>query len=49
MKNAVKAEFKSIIPSYDEKPRIKWIFDYSTQNTIVVSRLYFTQEVTAAL
>lgn len=45
MQSALRDEFRRIIPLYDEKPRIKWIFDNSAQNTIVVSRLFFTQEV----
>ena len=45
MRAALSAEFKAIIPTYDERPRTKWIFDNSVQNTIVVSRLFFTQEV----
>jgi len=36
------------IPAYDEKPRTKWIFDYSVQNTIMVSRTFFTQDVNEA-
>ncbi len=47
MRAALSHEFKAAIPAYDEKPRIKWIFDYSVQNTIVVSRTFFTQEVRA--
>jgi dynein heavy chain len=45
MRAALSAEFKAIIPTYDERPRTKWIFESSVQNTIVVSRLFFTQEV----
>lgn len=33
---------------YDELPRTSWIFKYSAQNTIVVSRTFFTQEVNEA-
>lgn len=36
------------MPTYDEKPRTKWIFDNSVQNTVVVSRTFFSQEVNAA-
>ena len=43
MRAALSHEFKTAIPAYDEKPRSKWIFDYSVQNTIVVSRTFFTQ------
>ena len=45
MRSALSHEFKNTIPTYDEKPRIKWIFENSVQNTVVVSRLFFTQEV----
>ena len=48
MRAAIAAEFKAAIPTYDERPRSKWIFDYSCQNTIVVSRLYFTAAVDEA-
>lgn len=33
---------------YDEMPRTSWIFKYSAQNTVVVSRTFFTQEVNEA-
>lgn len=36
------------VPMYDEMPRTSWIFKYSAQNTIVVSRTFFTQEVNEA-
>lgn len=36
------------IPSYDEMPRTAWIFKYSAQNTVTVSRTFFTQEVAEA-
>jgi hypothetical protein len=36
------------IPTYDEMPRTAWIFKYSAQNTVTVSRTFFTQEVTEA-
>jgi hypothetical protein len=45
MRAALSHEFRSVIPTYDEKPRTKWIFDSSVQNTVVVSRLFYTQEV----
>ncbi|KAL4450636.1 hypothetical protein ABPG77_000992 [Micractinium sp. CCAP 211/92] len=48
MRAALSHEFKSIIPTYDERPRAKWIFENSVQNTVVVSRLFFTQEVSEA-
>ena len=48
MRAALSHEFKVAIPAYDEKPRIKWIFDYSVQNTIMVSRTFFTQDVNEA-
>lgn len=36
------------VPMYDEMPRTSWIFKYSAQNTVVVSRTFFTQEVNEA-
>lgn len=36
------------ILAYDDMPRTQWIFKYSAQNTIVVSRTFFTQEVNEA-
>lgn len=33
---------------YDELPRTSWIFKYSAQTTVVVSRTFFTQEVNEA-
>lgn len=43
MKAALTAEFRAAIPPYDEMPRTKWLFRWSAQNTIVVSRTFFTQ------
>eukprot|EP00882_Tetradesmus_deserticola_P009731 GHRQ01010278.1.p1 GENE.GHRQ01010278.1~~GHRQ01010278.1.p1 ORF type:complete len:796 (+),score=404.80 GHRQ01010278.1:482-2869(+) len=48
MKAAIQAEFKKANPMYDELPRTSWIFKYSAQNTVVVSRTFFTQEVNEA-
>ncbi|CAD7696266.1 unnamed protein product [Ostreobium quekettii] len=48
MKAALIAEFKAAIPPYDEMPRTKWLFNWSAQNTIVVTRTFFTQEVNEA-
>eukprot|EP00955_Chlamydomonas_euryale_P098700 365162-Chlamydomonas_euryale.AAC.24 len=48
MKNALIVEFKKAIPTYDEMPRTQWLYKYSVQNTIVVSRTFFTQEVNEA-
>ena len=48
MRAALSAEFKTAMLSYDEKPRGRWIFDHSAQMTIVVSRAYFTADVSAA-
>ena len=48
MRSALSHEFKVAIPAYDEKPRTKCIFDYSVQNTIMVSRTFFTQDVNEA-
>eukprot|EP00983_Pelagomonas_calceolata_P123842 1161047-Pelagomonas_calceolata.AAC.27 len=36
------------IVAYDDMPRTQWIFKYSAQNTIVVTRTFFTQEVNEA-
>ena len=49
MRTALSHEFKAIIPTYDERPRTKWILENSVQNTVVVSRLFFTAEVSAWL
>lgn len=48
MKLALMTEFRKAIPTYDEIPRTQWIYKYSAQNTIVVSRTFFTQEVNDA-
>ena len=48
MRAALFAEFKISVPKYDQMPRTKWMFEQSAQNTIVVSRLIFTQEVNEA-
>ncbi|KAK9808985.1 hypothetical protein WJX72_007373 [[Myrmecia] bisecta] len=48
MRAALSHEFKMAIPAYDEKPRTKWLFDNSVQNTVVVSRTFFTQEINEA-
>ena len=48
MRAALSAEFKAAIAAYDEKPRGKWIFDFSAQNTVVASRTFFTADVNAA-
>lgn len=47
MRAALSHEFKAIIPTYDERPRTKWILENSVQNTVVVSRLFFTAEARA--
>ena len=39
---------QAALPAYEERPRTKWLFENSVQNTIVVSRAFFTQEITAA-
>jgi dynein heavy chain len=36
------------MPTYDEVPRTQWILRYSAQATVVVTRTFFTQEVTEA-
>lgn len=38
----------SAVPLYDELPRTSWIFKHSAQATAVVSRTFFTQEVSEA-
>lgn len=48
MKLALQVEFRKAIPTYDELPRTKWIYVYSAQNTVVVSRTFFTQEINEA-
>ena len=48
MKQALRVEFRKAIPTYDDLPRTQWIYKYSAQNTIVVSRTFFTQEVNEA-
>jgi dynein heavy chain len=48
MRAALRAEYRAAMPAYEEKPRSKWIFDYSAQTTILVSRTYFTQQVNDA-
>lgn len=45
MRAALSHEFKTAVVAYDEKPRTRWLFDHSVQNTVVVSRAFFTQEV----
>lgn len=48
MRAAISAEFKAAMPTYAEKARAQWIFENSAQNTIVVSRAFFTAEVNEA-
>ena len=48
MRMALIEEFRAAVPMYDEKPRRSWLFDNSVQNTIVVSRMFYTQEVNEA-
>lgn len=48
MRAAISAEFKAAMPSYAEKARTQWILENSAQNTIVVSRAFFTAEVNEA-
>lgn len=48
MRQALRVEFRASIVSYDEKPRTKWLFDQSAQNTIMVSRVFYTQEMNEA-
>jgi dynein heavy chain, axonemal len=49
MKRALFVEFQKAIPAYDTMKRsTEWIYEFSAQNTIVVSRTFFTQEVNEA-
>ena len=49
MKQALFAEYQKAIPAYDNMKRAsEWIYEFSAQNTIVVSRTFFTQEVNEA-
>lgn len=48
MRQSLRVEFRAAIVSYDEKPRTKWLFDQSAQNTIMVSRVFYTQEMNEA-
>lgn len=49
MKQALFAEYVKAIPAYDNMKRSsEWIYEFSAQNTIVVSRTFFTQEVNEA-
>lgn len=48
MKQALRVEYQKAISAYDENPRTQWIFKFSAQNTIVVSRTFFTMEVNEA-
>lgn len=48
MRQALHYEFMQAILPYEESPRTQWIFRWSAQNTIVVSRTFFTQEVNEA-
>lgn len=48
MKAALSAEFKTAMHGYEERPRKEWLFEPSVQMTIVVSRVYFTQQINDA-
>ncbi|KAF5834390.1 hypothetical protein DUNSADRAFT_8976 [Dunaliella salina] len=48
MQMALRAEYRRALDAYDELPRTQWIFKFSAQNTIVVTRTFFTQEVNEA-
>ena len=45
MRGALAAEFRAAVATYDEKPRTKWFFDNSCQNTILTTRVAFTNEI----
>lgn len=49
MKQALFAEYTRAVPAYLEMKRAtEWIYEFSAQNTVVVSRTFFTQEVNEA-
>jgi dynein heavy chain len=48
MREALSAEFKAAVLTYDERPRTKWLTENSVQNTLTVSRLMFTADINAA-
>lgn len=50
MKLALTVEFRKAIPAYEDAgtSRTEWIYKFSAQNTIVVSRTFFTQEINDA-
>ena len=48
MRAALSAEFKAALPAYEERPRTKWLLENSVQNTVVVSRAFFTREINTA-
>ena len=48
MRQALRVEFRTSVAAYDEKPRTKWLFDQSAQNTVMVSRVFYTQEMNEA-
>ena len=48
MRRSLLKEFQEAIPKYDEHPRTQWLYLFSAQNTIVVSRTFFTQEINQA-
>ncbi len=45
MRGALAAEFRTAVASYDEQPRTKWFFNNSAQNTILTTRVAFTNEI----
>jgi len=48
MRLALQKEFRDSLVGYDEKPRAKWLFDQSAQNTVMVTRVFYTQEMNEA-
>ena len=48
MAKTLSVQFKQSIPRYDELPRNKWLFEDCAQLTVLVSRVFFTQEVDEA-
>jgi hypothetical protein len=45
MRAALSKEFRESVVAYDEKPRAKWLFDQCAQITVIVTRVFYTQEM----
>lgn len=48
MRGAISVEFKAAMPAYAEKARTQWLYENSAQTTIIVSRVFYTQEICEA-